>query len=66
MHRGYSILKNHGQNAFDRFAQKSKMPIQDVERVQNKHLYDTDPEIRAKMDKRVAEIKRLIGLKIKL
>jgi hypothetical protein len=57
MHRGFYILEKHGQDAFDKFALKSRMPMQDVERIWNKYRYKNDPEFKADIDAKVRDLK---------
>jgi len=54
LHKGFYILKTHGQQPFLNFAMDCYMPSQDIERVLNKYKYKTDPKFRAEI-KAIAE-----------
>jgi hypothetical protein len=66
MYQGLEILEKHGQEAFDKYALKTRMPQQDVERIWNKYLYNTDPAFKAKIDLKRKAIKDKAGVQLKI
>jgi len=66
MHRGFYILEKYGQEAFDRFALKTKMPMQDVERIWNKYRCKVDPEFKVTIDAEIQKIKDKMGVQVKI
>jgi len=55
--QAYNILAGQGHEAFLRFVNRIDMPTQDIERVLNKHYYNTKPEFRKKIDAKIKKIK---------
>jgi hypothetical protein len=66
IHKAYKILQKHGDESFHRYCEKVDMPMQDRERVFNKHAYDNDPAFKVKIDEKIKVIKEKIGVRIKI
>lgn len=55
--QAYNILQGQGSDAFRRFVTRVEMPTEDIERVLNKHNYNTDSEFRRKIDAKIRRVK---------
>ncbi len=55
--QAYNILEGQGHDAFRRFVNSIKMPVEDIERVLNRYAYQTNPEFKVKIDKMMKRIK---------
>jgi len=59
------ILENHGYAKFRNYVDRVNMPNQDIERVINKHKYNSDPEFRESIEQKCKYIKDKWGIEIK-
>jgi hypothetical protein len=64
LYRAYWVLENHGYEKFRRYVARVDMPMQDIERVLNKHGYITDSKLKAKIDAMIEKIKDKTGVQI--
>jgi hypothetical protein len=65
LHKALWVLENHGYTKFRKYATRINMPNQDIERVINKHKYNTEPEFRKAISKKCQYIKDKWGISIK-
>jgi predicted glycosyltransferase len=66
LHKAFWMLENHGYDSFRRFTNSVNMPMQDAERVLNKHGYNTDSKLKAKIDAMIEKIKEKMGVQLSI
>ena len=65
LYKALWVLENHGYAKFRNYVDRINMPNQDIERVINKHKYNTEPEFREAIKKKCQYIKDKWGIDIK-
>ena len=66
LHRSYWVLETHGFTKFRKYVDRINMPHEDIERVLNKHKYQTDPVFIESIRKKYQFIKDKWGVDIRL
>ncbi len=64
MFKAYDILAEYGYERFRRYVVACNMSTQDIERCINKHKYNTEPEFKAEIDKKIKDIKNKLGVEL--
>lgn len=60
LYKALWILGHREQRHFWDYVKEVDMPSQDIERVLNKHKYNTDPEFKAKIQTKIRNINKML------
>ena len=61
LHKAYGVLEKEGVSKFREFVIDFDMPVEDIERVQNKYNYKHDEDFKKKVDAIIENLKLILN-----